>query len=487
MSDSPTDRRLVRDVVVVGAGDVFKGLRVLVVLPLLTRLVGPEGYGIWAQIKVSSLVLASVALLGMNGAMLRFLSGDRDPQSVREQFNSAFWTAIVAATLLVVAMSGFAAPVSSVLFGTAAPKIYVGVTALYFLLEAVDQLSMAYFRATRQMGFHTSLIALEVVGEVGVISALAISGHSLSGLVVGMVAWKGAVVAVKAGRGFYQVGISAPHVAVLRRYMPIGIPLVLASLAYLVVSYGDRYFLNFYLGIGAVGMYTAAAAIGSLPIVLCAPIDYVMYPAIAAHWNGGRHEDATRHIEMMLRWFVIVFMPVLAGLAVSSVAIMATVATAAFVPAAPVAFVLALASAVFGVGIVGERVMVLAGAARTVTVLYVALIAVNGALNVLLIPRVELMGAALATLATFVLYAGVTLSNAHRHCPFSLPTAIFWKGIMAGAAGAVAAFPIAGEGTWRLAGGMLVGGAVYGVSLVVLGAVRIDDLRIWLRPLRITS
>jgi O-antigen/teichoic acid export membrane protein len=64
--------------------------------------------------------------------------------------------------------------------------------------------------------------------------------------------------------------------------------------------------------------------------------------------------------------------------------------------------------------------------------MYGGLAAFNLSLNLVLIPRFGILGAAIATFLTFGLYALVTLSLARRYCPIEWDRRVIWKSLLAG-------------------------------------------------------
>ena len=480
MNDRPAVRRLARDVVLAGTADALRVLRFLVVLPLLSRSLGVEAYGVWSQLKVSSTFLGSLASLGMATAVLRFLGGEY-PGTVRDGFNSALWAAVAGSLVFVAALLTWPGQAASLLFGEPGLSVFVVATSLYLVLEVVDLVVVSYLRATRQMGIHLTGIAFEVFGEIGLVWTMVTRETALTGVVFGIVGWKALVVLSKLAGTWHQVGTAWPRASIVRRYLAFGVPLALSGLGYLIVNYGDRYFINYFMGIGQVGTYAAAYAVGSLTIVLCTPIDYVLYPAIAAEWNAGRASEARRHVEMMLQWLVVLLVPILAGLAVLARPIMATMATGTAGSAAPVAVFVAIGFAIFYMGIVGQRVLVLANRAGIVTATYAGLAFVNIGLNVILIPRLGLIGAAAATLASFAGYSAVMLVLARKHCDFGFPFSVLWRSAAAGLAEGLVLLPLAREGAAPIAWAIAAGGLAYGVTLLAVGGVRLDTLRALVR------
>ena len=469
-------RRLVRDVALAGTADVLKILRVFVVLPLLSKSLGVEAYGVWSQLKVNSTFLGSLASLGMATAVLRFLSGEHRSRFLGEGFNSALGAAVAGTLVFAAVLLMWPERAASIMFGDPRFSVFVAATGVYLVLDVIDLLVMAYLRSSRQMGFHLTAIAIELTGEVAVIWIMVTERRNLASVVFGIIGWKALVVLSKLARTWHQVGMAWPRASVIRGYLSFGVPLALGGLGYLIVNYGDRYFISYFMGIGPVGVYAAAYAIGSLPIVLCTPVDYVMYPAIAAEWNAGRTTEATRQVEMTLHWLVVLLVPILAGLAVLARPILVTVATEEVGSAAPVALLVAAGFAIFYMGIVGERVLVLANRPGTVTAIYAGLALINAGLNAILIPRLGLMGAAEATLASFVLYSMVTLFIARKHCHFHFPVSVFWRSLVAGGVEAIVVLPLAGDGVPRIVLAICGGGFAYALTLLAVGGVRLSDL-----------
>jgi O-antigen/teichoic acid export membrane protein len=93
----------------------------------------------------------------------------------------------------------------------------------------------------------------------------------------------------------------------------------------------------------------------------------------------------------------------------------------------------------------------------------------NAILNVLLIPRYGIMGAAASTLTTDVVRTGIALHLSGRAGVAQGFAARLWRIGLAVTAMAVAIWPIR---EWPIWVSIPAGAAVYGASLLVFGAVR---------------
>lgn len=74
----------------VGVVNIVSSLRGLILLPILTKTLGTELYGVWAQILVTVSLLTPFAVLQLDTVIIRFLAGEKNVDKIRERFYSIF-------------------------------------------------------------------------------------------------------------------------------------------------------------------------------------------------------------------------------------------------------------------------------------------------------------------------------------------------------------------------------------------------------------
>ena len=74
---SEEHKLFVKRIGVVGVAQTFQSMKGLIYLPIFTKILGSSEYGIWSLILATIAVLQPFILLGLQDAILRFLS----PQS----------------------------------------------------------------------------------------------------------------------------------------------------------------------------------------------------------------------------------------------------------------------------------------------------------------------------------------------------------------------------------------------------------------------
>ncbi|WP_048115315.1 oligosaccharide flippase family protein, partial [Methanoculleus sp. MH98A] len=81
-------KKVARDIGLIAVTQMLISLGGFFLLPIVTKMLGPDSYGIWAQINVTISLLSPLALVGLHMAFLRFLAAETDEGVIREGFYS---------------------------------------------------------------------------------------------------------------------------------------------------------------------------------------------------------------------------------------------------------------------------------------------------------------------------------------------------------------------------------------------------------------
>ena len=66
--------KFTRDTMITGLSSLFLSVKNLITLPFITKFLGAEIYGVWAQLLVTLGFLVPVACIGLPFALVRFLA-----------------------------------------------------------------------------------------------------------------------------------------------------------------------------------------------------------------------------------------------------------------------------------------------------------------------------------------------------------------------------------------------------------------------------
>jgi O-antigen/teichoic acid export membrane protein len=183
-----------------------------------------------------------------------------------------------------------------------------------------------------------------------------------------------------------------------------------------VLMLGDRYLLQYYLGSTAVAVYSAGYNAATLATsLLIGPLRLAVVPMYLETWHREGGEATSRLLGQALKHYAALAIPLALGFSWYRTEIISLLASAKYAEAATIVPYIVFpllfhgGYAVYAAGLYIQK--------RTVFLMSSMLVAagVNVALNVLLIPRFQLFGAALATLVAYVLLAVWAYFSARRH------------------------------------------------------------------------
>lgn len=382
-------------------------------LPIVTRFLTPEQYGYY------SLALVVTSLIGMATAQwitnvgLRLYVDAHQRQVTRAFFLSTsllqlllFGTVYAAGMLVLAHTSIHLAPLPVMLLAGASRLLETQYTYTTTLLRA-DQRAVPFAVAEISAG----LIRFAVT-TVGLFAGMRSAELLFAASALGFLAAD-----VYATRSLWRGLTGAPHfdregVLELVRSGPASIPF---STATWLERLSDRLILAFYAGPAVVGIYTVGYTVGERLLgTLVQAVFMVAWPNILNSWRDGGLRAARAAIAAAQQmYFWVTVGPALFLMVFGSV-VMHWLAGAAFQSSAVVVPIIAAAMWVNGFGTYLNRQFELNkryGGLSGITMIGAVL---NVVLNILLIPRYGIAGAAVATLANQAVNTAIFLARMDR-------------------------------------------------------------------------
>ena len=268
-----------------------------------------------------------------------------------------------------------------------------------------EQLTSLFRVEERSVAFVTASLA-NILLTIGMTLLLVVAlDQGPIGVIVGNFTGTLIVYAALIGYRREQLGLQFDR-SLLREMNRFGVPLIPTALFLWVTNFSDRLFLVRLADTTEVGLYSVGVRIASAMVLLLTAFR-LAWPAFAYSIEDER--EARRTYAFVLTYLVLVTTWVATGLALLSPWIVDWIAAPAFAESSRVVGPLAFAAVAFGAYIV---VVIGVGRARRTQFNWVvtgAAAGVNVALNLILIPRYGMMGAAVATIAAYAtMFAGMS-------------------------------------------------------------------------------
>jgi len=382
-----------------GTGSVARQLAAIVLIPLYTRVLTSADYGMLGLIIITGQIAGTVFALGLRSGLLRSFYDYTEDAPRKVVISTVLF--LTAANSIILFLCGllFCGYLSAQLFGSREYRFYIILIISSAVLDMFNQIVFAVFRARQKPGKFISLQMLFFLIKVCVIIYLvAIKGWAVKGVLVGQLTANGiaAFVLFWSVRNYIVPKFSLFEAHKMIRY---GAPLVLVGIFGFVSTYIDRYILNFYVNLNKVGLYTLAYQLGMLMVVLLVtPVKQVWGPiflSVKDHYNFEKFCAKSLTYLVVIGGFV--FLPI-ALLSKELLYIMSSPEywdAYTVIPIIAFTYLIWSTRSVLEVGILLKR--------RTMAIASYTLMgaAINIFLNIILIPRYGMTGAACATLVSF--------------------------------------------------------------------------------------
>jgi O-antigen/teichoic acid export membrane protein len=386
-------KAVLRDSVVYAVPTIVSRGMAFVLLPLYTRVLSPADYGSLDLLLVfASLVNLTVAL-EVSQAVARFYGTEPDEAKRIAYASTAWWFTLGCYTAFLVAAFLGAEQLSALLLRRDGLQLPFQIGIAYIWANGLLYLAQNQFRwELRSRSYAiTSLLATTVTAAVGVALAYRLE-WGLSGLLVGMLAGSlvGTVFAVSRLRRSFTLRFDA---RALREMLAFSTPLVPASIAVFVSSYVDRIMIGYLIDVEAVGLYGIGFRFASVMGLVVVGFQAALTPLV---YRLHDQPDTPGDLARIFRLFVALALLLSLTLTLFAETIVTAWTTPEFSAGAmvvgPLTVAILLAQMyVFAPGIA------LAKKTGYIAIITVAAAAINVVLNWLLIPRLGITGAAVAS------------------------------------------------------------------------------------------
>jgi len=469
----------------VGVTNLIISMRGLILIPILTKTLGADGYGIWSQIWATISLLAPLCTLGLSYAILRFLSTEKDKGVIGKGLSSIF--AITAAIGLMLSSLIFiiSEPLAVAVFGGIDAAFYIKISSFLILLAAIDQLLISYFTAFQQMKRYSSFLILQTVGEVILIAYLVLSGFGLSGAIISLLIAR----LITTTLGFLwvtsDVKFLTPDFSIVKSYLPYTLPLLPTAICYWLINLGDRYVIGYFMGVDAVGIYSASYGLGGLLVLFYAPLSSTLFPAMVHCYENNKIQELKTHLKYSLKFFLMFAIPSFFGLSVLSKSLLVTLATPEFAEGAVVVSIVALATVLYSCGSINVYVLNLFKETKKVGLIYMASASINVVINIILVPLMGIVGAAIATLLTYAVHLFVISVISFKKVSYDVDFKFILKSLISSSIMAFVVWKLNPIGAVDIVISIGVGAMVYFGVLVLLRGFTKDEYRFLIDVLRV--
>ena len=479
----PTYQRFAKDIVIVGITNILGALSGIALVAVLSKTLGAHGYGIWAQVQVTIALVVSFATLGLPQAITRFLPARTDKFEIQDEVYSAFSLIFLISLLSSIVIVALANPIANTFFEGNAD--IVRITGLIIMVWALVTALLSYFRAFRQVKRMSLLMLMDLCGQLGLITLLALNEYNILHIVLGLLAVRVAVLTIASALLVQQIGFRKPHFLRLKDYLNFGVFIIPAAVGTWVVNMSDRYVIGYFLGTASVGIYSAAYTIGNIPMIITTMLSLILPPAVSKLYDEGKIDEVRQHLTYTFKYFLAIGIPFLFGSAVLAKPILTMLSTPEI--AREGYFVIPLVSigtVLFGTSAIAHQALPLGKKARLIGIIWTVTAICNLSLNIVAVPWLGILGAALTTLIaySFIFILGTYYS--WKELPFRIEWAFIAKSITASTIMTMVVWGLSPQENIATILAIVVGIVIYAIAIILMKGFSKDEIAFFKRLLR---
>lgn len=472
-----------------GAGVVFVGTMAARVLGYLIRAVIARGYGqeMYGYISTSLAiftVITTLALFGVSNSLPRQISlhvAREQWQRVSSSIAVAFLLILGIGTLLS-AMLFFATPeIALSVYDNPSLTSFFYAFALGIPFYLILRLAAAVFRGFQRM---TTFVFFRHVLRQGLIFLLVLVFYFLhlpeqhlglvyfvAFLLCGLSALVFTLKTVPLSRRSVQLDLSEA-----RTLFQFSWPLMMSSVVMMLLHYTDTLMIGYYLKQAQVGLYNAGVPISELLAVVYDSFVPLLVPIMTTYYARQAQSSLRDTYLISCKWIYLVTFPLYLLVLIHPQFFISLLFGSDYLAADHVVRV--LATGIFFASMVGPtgNLLIVIGKPRLMFFDTAVAYVVNVVLNILLIPRFGLIGAAAATASSLILYNVLTLCQVYVYQRLAPPGKIYLLITLAGG--------VPGMLLWKLGeahSGLGVAGlcllflAIYAGANILLRTLNEDD------------
>jgi O-antigen/teichoic acid export membrane protein len=393
--------------------------------PLFTRMLNVDQYGLLSLVATVVLSVNAFSKFGMQHALQRFYRERCQAEGgFRRHYSTLFWGALTGAALVAAI---YVAAITLMARRLLSPPL-----AALLLIAAV----LIVVRAVQSMvsnlllvqGKTITLNVIEFVTKALTIATVCMFllhwQRTARAYIVGMTAVEIAILAATLPFVFQQrlLALGEFDRVFWRDALVFALPMIWTEVGAVVLDTGDRFLVQHYLGPMALGYYAAAYGLAQYAWdLMVIPIGAVFFPVCMDTWVQKGVKETQKLLSNSLRYFLAPAIWLLCVVFLGSRDLIVILASKKYqaahtlLPILVAGMVAAALPVFFRAGLLIKKK---SGSIATITIVSIVF---NVVLNIILLPRVGLQGAAIATFAAYALQAILMARHSVRLLPFEVP------------------------------------------------------------------
>lgn len=421
-----------KKVIISFAAIVLINLQQFILLPVISRSMGIEIYGVWSQINVAINFILPIALFALPQAFVRFSAGQNNNNEISKNYYTIFFIILISSVFFTIIFFLLSPFIKLNFIETEKPILEtIKLSSLLIIVYALNQYSSNYFRTFQREKIYSALQIFQTVIVFLLLLLIILYDYGLNEFVLSLVLVYALVFIICQFIIFKEIGISKPDLKMLKPFFLFSIPLIPISLLNWVINLSDRYIIGHFFSVVEVAKYSAAYTLAMVIQLYYAPFYFLLFPKLTELLESKNYSTFNKVIHYSNKLPLLVAIPSIFAFLVLykdlfKLILGSSVNISIFLlPAISLGYIFYLTGSFY------DHILILFK--KTKYSLYgnslAAIINVIG--NIILVPIIGIIGAAIVTMITFLMQFIYFLFQSRRYYKIKLDWRFISKSIIA--------------------------------------------------------
>ena len=399
--------RFIQRIGLVGLTNILISLSGLIFIPIITTSFTTAEYGMWAQVNTTIALVPNIANLGLPYTMVRFLSAEKDKEKIKDSFYPMITLTFISTLVICALFLIFGNQIANALFNGSMQILYI-TTAISFF-ACMNLMLITFFRTFQQMKRYSLFLVLQSYIGVFVSIYLTYAGYDIETVVLGLLTGYVAVFIMMSILILRYLGIGVGKWSNLKEQLEFTIPTIPSNVSSWVVDSSDKYVIGILIGSVAVGCYSPGYALGSILLMFLSPFAVLLPAILPEHYEKGNIEEVNKYLNYSMKYYLLLTVPAGVGMSVLSKPLLYIITTPEIALGGSLVTPFVCLGAIFmGMYGITNNILILEKNTMILGKLWIIVAISNIVLNLILVPHLNIIGAAIATLLCYILAFSVT-------------------------------------------------------------------------------
>ena len=470
--------RFIQRIGLVGLTNILISLSSLIFIPIITKSFTTAEYGMWAQVNTTIALVPNIANLGLPYTMVRFLSAEKDKEKIKDSFYPMISLTFISTLIICSLFLIFGNTIANALFNGSMQVLYI-TTAISFF-ACMNLMLISFFRTFQQMKRYSLFLVLQSYIGVFVSIYLTYAGYNIETVVLGLLTGYVAVFIMMAFLIVKYLGIGIGKWSNLKEQLAFALPTIPSNVSSWVVDSSDKYVIGILIGSVAVGCYSPGYALGSILLMFLSPFAVLLPAVLPEHYEKGDISEVDKYLSYSMKYYLLLTIPAAVGMSVLSKPLLYIITTPEIALGGYIVTPFVCLGAIFmGMYGITNNILILEKNTMILGKLWIVVAISNIVLNLLLVPYLNILGAAIATLICYILAFAVTAiaSKKTMRLPFNIKELL--KIVIAASIMGIAVYIMHPIGIINVLISIVAGVIIYFAIIFILKAVTMKEIAIF--------